>query len=290
VYALDEPVPETPSGVPLATVEALDALYGTHIVPIQGNIATLFTGEANQQAQIGTNFGDIGDLKDAVVALQGASSGVITSVLAGLVYDKIEEDGLLLDKADTSDVYSKIDADGLLVGKADKIDVYSKSDADGLLLDKADKTDVYTKTEADTLLLDKADKIDVYSKDLVYQKSESNGLMFDKADKTDVYLKSEVDGLLQDLGSAVNFLIYSGRRSLVGYAKIKFNTFVTFNDLQLPYNLTATYINSTSILFTFVQWKPRFNDYIVDLNSVNIDLTVDPLGDRRRPPSVVSRN
>jgi hypothetical protein len=88
------------------------------------------------------------------------SDGVdITAAISNLVYKKDEADGLMLDKADKSEVYSK-DL------------VYSKTESDGLLIDKADKTGVYSISDADGLLLDKADTTDVYSKTSSYSRSE----------------------------------------------------------------------------------------------------------------------
>jgi hypothetical protein len=152
LYALDMSIPETPSGVPLATVDNIDAFYQTNILPMQADIDGLLTGEQTNQAQIGVNTGVIGNLNAAVVALQGASSGVVSSELAGLVFAKIVMGGLMSGKADTSSVYSKVEADALLLDKADGISVYTKTDADGLLAAKASTDDTYTMTQVDGLL------------------------------------------------------------------------------------------------------------------------------------------
>ncbi|KAA6335967.1 MAG: hypothetical protein EZS28_052918, partial [Streblomastix strix] len=77
----------------------------------------------------------------------------------------------MLDKkqniSDQIDAYPKIEDDALLLRKADKtelIDASSKTEADMLLDEKlniSDQIDVYTKYEDDALLLLKADKTEL---------------------------------------------------------------------------------------------------------------------------------
>jgi hypothetical protein len=97
---------------------------------------------------------------------------------------------------------------------------------------------------------------------LVYKKSESD--MLHKADKADVYTKNEV----------IQHFSYNGRRSLVGFAKLMFDTDTTFYDLEPPFNLTAAYVDSKTMLLSFVHHVPSMSGggYNVDFASANLDL------------------
>ncbi|KAA6393540.1 MAG: hypothetical protein EZS28_010929, partial [Streblomastix strix] len=117
-------------------------------------------------------------------------------------YTKMQDDALLLLKADKTeliDAYNKTEVDALLDDKlnvSDQIDAYTKTQYDALLLLKADKTqliDSYTKGETNNLLNNKADSR------VSYTNGEDEALLLLKADKTqliDAYTKQEDDALL----------------------------------------------------------------------------------------------
>ncbi|KAA6402984.1 MAG: hypothetical protein EZS28_001489 [Streblomastix strix] len=161
------------------------------------------------------------------------------------VYIKTETDSKLDEKADKTeliDSYSKIEDDALLLLKADKTDTYCKSETDTLLDAKADKTElidsnsksetyardeVYTKTETDSKLDEKADKtelIDSYSKSETYARDETedDALLLLKADKTeliDSYSKIEDDALLDakaDKTDLTNYVDLTSAQTITG--------------------------------------------------------------------------
>jgi outer membrane murein-binding lipoprotein Lpp len=86
-----------------------------------------------------------------------------------------------------------------------------------------------------------------------------------------------VDGAVTDLAAVVEALtqeVVSLKRSrrLVGYAKLMFDSDNTFYDLETPFNLTASYVDSKTLLVSFVQYAPASGDYIADFGSGNLDL------------------